>query len=393
MSCENKIGMSMQDSTFFIFASSAESLLSFRGPLIAALVSLQVKVHVAAPGLLVNSVIHNKLFSMGVTCHELALNRTGLNPFKDMTSLIELHGLLNRVKPDVLLAYTIKPVIYGLLAARFNHVPRRYALITGLGYAFTGQASGKRALVQWFARKLYRQALKSASLVFFQNPDDQQVFKALGLLSQDNPSLVVNGSGIDLDAFPVVPLATNKPVFLLIARLLGDKGVREYVQAAKRLGALHPESRFLLVGGLDTNPDGISQTELDEWVNGNLIEYLGHLNDVKPAIAQSSVYVLPSYREGTPRSVLEAMAMGRPIITTDAPGCRETVIDGENGFLVPVKSVDALVTAMQRFIDQPDLIEPMGKRSRQIAEDKYDVHKVNAVMLKAMGITGDGAAA
>ena len=376
-----------------IIAGHAGSLINFRGELIADMLLSGSEVSVMAPGLDSDLKILNYLQSLGVICNVLPLSRAGLNPVKDIISLFELHSLINKSNPDVLLAYTIKPVIYGLLAARFNHVPRRYALITGLGYAFTGEASGKRAVVQWFARKLYRQALKSASLVFFQNPDDQQVFKTLGLLSKDNASLVVNGSGVDLDAFPLVPLVTDKPVFMLIARLLGDKGVREYVQAAKRLRASHTESRFLLVGGLDTNPDGISQGELNEWIRDKVIEYLGHLDDVKPAIAQASVYVLPSYREGTPRSVLEAMAMGRPIITTDAPGCRETVIDGENGFLVPVKSVDALVTAMQCFIDQPDLIEPMGKRSRQIAEDKYDVHKVNAVMLKAMGITGDGAAA
>jgi glycosyltransferase involved in cell wall biosynthesis len=177
-----------------------------------------------------------------------------------------------------------------------------------------------------------------------------------------------------------------KPVFLLIARLIGDKGIREFVQAAQLIQRSYPDCRFLLVGGLDSNPDAISQIELDDWIHNGMVEYLGRLDDVRPAIARASVYVLPSYREGTPRSVLEAMAMGRAIITTDAPGCRETVIDGENGFLVPVKSVDALVDAMTRFIEDPDLAVRMGKRSREIAEEKYDVHKVNAVMLKEMGI-------
>jgi glycosyltransferase involved in cell wall biosynthesis len=228
--------------------------------------------------------------------------------------------------------------------------------------------------------------LRSAKVVFFQNPDDQQVFRARGILSPNSSSVVVNGSGVDLDKFVFISPLKVKPVFLLIARLIGDKGIREFVQAAQLIQRSYPDCRFLLVGGLDSNPDAISQIELDDWIHNGMVEYLGRLDDVRPAIARASVYVLPSYREGTPRSVLEAMAMGRAIITTDAPGCRETVIDGENGFLVPVKSVDALVDAMTRFIEDPDLAVRMGKRSREIAEEKYDVHKVNAVMLKEMGI-------
>ena len=162
------------------------------------------------------------------------------------------------------------------------------------------------------------------------------------------------------------------PHFLLIARLLGDKGIREYVQAAKLVKQQYPEAQFDLVGGLDTNPTSISQAELDQWIAAGTINFLGRLSDVRPAIAECSVYVLPSYREGTPRTVLEAMAMGRAVITTDAPGCRETVLDGDNGFLVPVKDTDALAQAMLRFIEQPELIAQMGQRSRSIAEEKYD---------------------
>ena len=173
---------------------------------------------------------------------------------------------------------------------------------------------------------------------------------------------------------------------MLIARLLGDKGVREYVQAARIVKKTHSNITFYLVGWIDENPDAIHQEELDCWVSEGVISFEGKLTDVRPAIEKCSVYVLPSYREGTPRTVLEAMAMGRPIITTDAPGCRETVVDGDNGFLVPVKSVDALVKAMQKFIDDPDLIAKMAKHSREIAIEKYDVDKVNAVMLREMDI-------
>lgn len=199
------------------------------------------------------------------------------------------------------------------------------------------------------------------------------------------PSSIVNGSGVDLSDYSLAPLP-SKPCFLLIARLLGDKGVREYAEAAQVVKSVHPEVVFRLVGWIDDNPDAISQRELDQWVDSGLLEFLGKLDDVRPAIADCSVYVLPSYREGTPRTVLEAMAMGRAVITTDAPGCRETVVDGDNGFLVPVKDVDALADAMMKMIYSAGLVARMGERSRRIAETKYDVHRVNASMLEGMGI-------
>ena len=201
--------------------------------------------------------------------------------------------------------------------------------------------------------------------------------------------MVVNGSGIDLAEYAVAPVPAA-PRFLLIARLLGDKGVREYAEAARRLRRQHPQARFSLVGWIDDSPDAIAQRELDGWVAEGALEFLGRLADVRPAIAAASVYVLPSYHEGTPRTVLEAMAMGRAIITTDAPGCRETVMEGNNGLLIPVRSVPALVEAMERFIAEPGLAERMGRRSRQVAEAKYDVRKVNAVMLREMGISPEG---
>jgi glycosyltransferase involved in cell wall biosynthesis len=201
---------------------------------------------------------------------------------------------------------------------------------------------------------------------------------------------VVNGSGVDLDKFVVKPLpdyATEGAVrFLFIGRLLGDKGVREYAEAARLLQLTHQQVRCVLVGWIDSNPNAITQAELDGWVADGRIEFWGRLTDVRPAIAACSVFVLPSYREGTPRTVLEAMAMGRAIVTTDAPGCRETVIHGENGFLVPVQDSVALAEAMRRFIDEPFLHQTMGTRSRQLAEEMYDVHKVNAVMLEGMDL-------
>ena len=177
-----------------------------------------------------------------------------------------------------------------------------------------------------------------------------------------------------------------KASFLLIARLLGDKGVREYAEAARIIKQDYPEAEFHLVGWIDDNPSAIEQDELDCWIADQRLQFWGKLSDVRPAIAASSVYVLPSYREGTPRTVLEAMAMGRAVITTDAPGCRETVNHGVNGYLVAVKSVDELVQAMRYFIEDPKLIDYMGQRSREIALNKYDVHQVNRHMLTEMGM-------
>lgn len=372
--------------TFLLVAGFPDSLLQFRGPLLNALLQHDLQVHVAAPGLTSDNPTRWQLEQRGFLVHDIPLDRTGMNPLSDLATLIRLWQLMLRIRPDYVLNYTIKPVIYGLLASRLAQVPHRFALITGLGYAFTGKASGLRGMVRSLVQGLYAKSLSHAEKVFFQNPDDEALFRVLKLLPLSVPSTVINGSGVDVSAFAVTALPAANPHFLLIARLLGDKGVREYALAAQRVKTLHPEVRFSLVGWIDENPDAIAQAELDQWIQEGTVEYLGRMSDVRPAIANCSVYVLPSYREGTPRTVLEAMAMGRAVITTDAPGCRETVVDGDNGFLVPVKSVEGLVAAMQRFIDEPGLAARMGARGRQIAGDKYDVHKVNAVMLREMGI-------
>ena len=369
--------------TVLLIASFPDSLIKFRGPLIDALLALGLEVHVAVPDLTEGDAVYQLLTHKGIKVHDIALQRTGVNPLADLRAMLQLFRLMKKLKPDMVLSYTIKPVIYGSMAAWLARVPRRFALITGLGYAFTGQASGKRGMVKALIRRLYRFALGRVDKAFFQNPDDEALFRQLGILPAQVPSCIVNGSGVDVAEYHQTPLP-DTPCFLLIARLLGDKGVREYAQAADQVKSKYPEARFQLVGWIDDNPDAIHQQELDGWVAAGTLEYLGKLSDVRPAVANCNVYVLPSYREGTPRTVLEAMAMGRAIITTDAPGCRETVVDGDNGYLVPVKAVNELKSAMLRFIEHSDLAVKMGLRSRQIAEEKYDVHKVNEQMLKEM---------
>ena len=377
---------------FVIISSFLPSVLNFRGKLLEALNNSGLEIHIFAPDLKDFAEEKTKLESLGYFVYDIPMQRTGTNPTADLKTLYAMYKLIKQIKPDYVLAYTIKPVIYGTLAAWMAKVPQRFALITGLGYAFQNVEKGtKRSLFQKIVHNLYKNALAHTHKVFFQNPDDLKLFQDLKLIKKQFPAVVVNGSGVNVSDFNVLalPIDQNKQTkisFLLIARLLGDKGVREYAAAAKIIKAQYPYVEFNLVGWIDENPNAISQVELDTWIAENTLNYWGKLSDVRPAITQSSIYVLPSYREGTPRTVLEAMAMGRAIITTDAPGCRETVINGDNGFLVKVKSVDSLVHAMQQFIQQPDLIVKMGQRSRQIALEKYDVHQVNKHMMQEMGL-------
>ena len=366
-------------------ASYPRSLLNFRGALLNALIAKGYEVHVAAPKLAEDSEFGVELVSMGLHVHELSIARGGLNPLIDFVTLCKLWLLMRRIKPDVTLSYTIKPVIYGGIASWLAGVPNRFALITGLGYAFTDDGRS-RIFVRWIVQKLYRLGLSKTQKVFFQNPDDKRLFYTLKIVQKSkNKTCLVNGSGVDLDKFIRAPFPRTIK-FLMIARLLGDKGIREFVQSAKLVRRRFPEVKFGVVGWIDDNPDSISFEELQAMIDAGDVEFHGRLSDVRPAIMAASVYVLPSYREGTPRTVLEAMAMGRPIVTTNAPGCRETVIHGKNGFLVPIKDAGELAEAMFRFVEMPGLIAEMGKCSRKLVENKYDVHEVNKVMLREMEI-------
>lgn len=364
-----------------IVAGFNKSLILFRKELIEQWLKSGCAVIAAAPG----REIEEALTELGAGYHTLPLERTGLNPMKDLILLLRLIQLLKKERPDYLYLYTIKPVIYGSLAARVLPSCRVFSMITGLGYAFT-RSEDEGKLLRKLLVILYRLALRRNRKVFFQNPDDESFFVDNGIV--DLKKVVrVNGSGVNTDYFRMTPHKQGVVSFLMIARLLVEKGIVEYMEAARKVKAKHPETRFMLVGwSFDKNPSAIGQGQVEEWQKEGIVEICGETGDVRPYIARAGIYVLPSYREGTPRTVLEAMAMGRAVITTDVPGCRETVIEGRNGFLVPVRDSEALAEAMEKFIENPALIEQMGAESQKIAKEKYDVHKVNRVINREMGL-------
>lgn len=364
-----------------IVAGLGSSLIRFRGDLIKSWLNLGYEVVAAAPG----REVEQQLTELGVPYYSIPLKRTSLNPLTDLTLTCSLIRIIKKEKPPYLFLYTVKPVIYGSLAVLLNRKTVVYSMITGLGYALSGKP-GKRTFLETLVTRLYRFALKSNKLVFFQNPDDLNAFINLNIVTADR-AFQVNGSGVNVEYFSPANLPIGPPTFLLIARLLREKGIIEFIEAAKVIKTKYPETCFSMVGwSFDENPSAISAAQVEQWQGEGFVEIYGETDDVRPYIDAASVYVLPSYREGTPRTVLEAMAMGRPVITTDVPGCRETVVDGVNGFLVPVRNNEALVKAMERFIAEPGLIAQMGAESRRIAEEKYDVHKVNKVINEAMGL-------
>ncbi len=370
-----------------ILASYAPSLIKFRGRLIENMVAAGHEVITAAPD--DDGSIEDALGMIGARYVQAPLSRVGMNPLADMRSLWALTALMRHLKPDLLISYTMKPVIYGSLAAKIARVPKIFPMVTGLGYCFSEGTEVKRRLLRLITSALYRLSLRRTDAVIFQNQDDIDEFRHRRIIARDQPVLLVNGSGVDTGQFEASPIPEGAPSFLLVARMIRDKGVFDFVEAARRLRRRFAEPRFHLLGWIDGGPTSARQEDLDAWREEDVADYLGYADDVRPHLQACSVFVLPTYlREGVPRSILEALAMGRAIITTDTPGCRTTVIDGENGFLVPPKDPKALATAMQRFVEDPGLAARMGQRSRELALERFDVRKINAKLLDAMGLIG-----
>ncbi|MFC1681957.1 glycosyltransferase family 4 protein [Pseudomonadota bacterium] len=323
------------------------------------------------------------LEKLGAQCIDIELSRYGINPFVEARTLYRLYRVLVNLQPDIVFNFTIKPVIYGSIAARFSGKARVYSMITGLGHLFM-QGSSKYALLRVLTRYLYRLALKHNRHVFFQNAEDRALFQAYGLVKEEQ-GVTLNGTGIDLEKFKPDQTEAATGTFILASRLLWSKGIQEYVEAARDLRQRYPDSDFQLLGGLDDNPSSVTRKDIDDWDNENVINYLGETTDVRPYLKKASVLVLPTkYREGLPRSILEAMALGKAVIATDVPGCRDAVEEGENGFLVRVGSVESLRNTMERFLTNPELAVRMGQASRRLAETKYSVKDVNERILSKM---------
>lgn len=357
--------------------SHAPSLVNFRGHLILELVKQGWQVFGIAPNH--DEFTRRKIEDLGAFPVDCSFSRAGLNPFRDSLDLLRLSWLLSKLKLDSVVCYFVKPVIYGTIAARLARVPQRFAMIEGLGFVFNpsvGRLSSRRRLLKAVVVSLYRCSLKYAHRVIFLNRDDLNELVGLGVLPLER-SCHLGGIGVDLKFWSQTPPVEKRITFILVARLLREKGIEEYIRAAIDVKNSYPDARFILLGGLDENPSSISAEEVNEWVKDGIVEWPGHV-PVKPWLDDSSVFVLPSfYREGVPLSIQEAMAVGRAVITTDAPGCRETVEDGFNGFLVPIRNSDVLAERMIFFIKNPEFIVRMGNASRALALKRFNVHEVN----------------
>lgn len=360
-----------------ILCNSGQMLLNFRKHLISDLVNTGFIVYCLAPNYRDEQEI--QILQLGAIPVEFYLRRNSINPLHDFLSLISLMGVLSSIQPTYVLAITAKPIVWGLLAAASVRVPYRFALFTGLGYAFTSTNSLKQKILKGILGFLYKLSLPLATKVIFQNSDDASEIMNMCKLSSKKAT-VIKGTGVSLKEWTYHPPHVEPITFTFVGRLLKEKGVLEFLQAAQEIRSRYPSIRFWLLGQFDTNPGSLIKEQIQELIDGQSIQWFGFV-DVKDYLRQTSVFVLPSYREGVPRSTQEAMAMGRPVITTDVPGCRETVINGYNGFLVPPRDVAALIMAMQKFINQPQLISDMGRKSYELTIKLFNVNKINEMYI------------
>lgn len=359
-----------------IALNTAWNLVNFRAGLILALVKAGYDVVAVAP---VDDYAA-RLDSLGCRFAPLPMDNKGTHPGRDLLLLWRFFWLLRRERPAVFLGYTVKPNVYGSLAAQLLGIPV-VNNIAGLGAVFI-----KGGWLARFVRGLYRLALSRSAKVFFQNDDDLRLFVEGGLVRAVQTDRVP-GSGVDLSRFAPQPMPDKRRIrFLLIARLLWDKGIGEYVEAARILKRRGVNAEFCVLGFLDVqNPTAVSRTQMDGWVTEGLVNYLGVADDVRPFIAESDCVVLPSYREGTPRTLLEAAAMGRPIVTTDAVGCREVVDDGVNGFLCRLRDAIDLAEKLEQLVKlTPEARHEMGRKGREKIEREFDEKIVIAKYLAAI---------
>lgn len=363
---------------FLLISPKNRTVYNFRGNLIKDIINKGYEVIVTGP----DKIDVDRICDLGASFREIHINKNGTSIWEDIRYCGKLLKLMRAEKPDVVLGYTVKPVVYGAIAAKIAGVKNINCMITGAGYTFTATTL-KANVLGFIVRLLYKIGLGCANHVIFQNKDDLKEFVERQLVAK-NKCHVVHGSGVDMTKFnqETFPDTIN---FFMLSRLLKSKGVNEYLKAAEILKEKYPDVEFTLLGKYETSmQDAIDKDYVENLIKKGVIRRYEETSDVRPFYKQCSVYVLPSYREGTPRTVLEAMAVGRPIVTTDTNGCRDTVEDGKNGFLIPIKNVEMLAEKMEKFILQPNLIPCFGRESYQLCCEKYDVTKVNEDMLKIM---------
>lgn len=355
-----------------LIGNQTSTILLFRKRLIEKFIEEGAVVHTLTMDSDVNA--FKKIIELGAHPGCYRFSRSGMNPVSDAINTIRLAKTIKEIKPDVVFCFFPKPVIFGTLAARLAGVKNINVLLEGLGYCFTKgatQENFKKRVVRKIQTLLYKLALPLTKKVLFLNSDDYKDLLIEHRI-QVKSTEVVGGIGVNLQQYSYVPARTDVIHFTMVSRLLVEKGVREYVLAAEKVKRLYPDVQFSIAGTFDDNPGGIAREEFETWIKKGDVNFLGQVSDIKNHLINSSIFVLPSYREGVPRSTQEAMAIGRPIITTDVPGCRETVIAGYNGFLIPPWDADELANKMIYFIKQPELIIQMGLASRTIALEKFD---------------------
>lgn len=314
--------------------------------------------------------------------HPLVLSRKGMHIWQEFKTIIALVKLYKNLKPDIVHHLTIKPIIYGGIASKITKMPSVVFALTGLGYVIIDRGM-KASLLRLLVKRLYSFSLKNKnSITIFQNQDDKDLFINWKIVSEDK-AILIKSSGVDVNHFCLLPQTKNNIVTIILpARMLRDKGVYEFIAAA-RIIKQKERAHFILVGGIDAdNPAAISEQEINNWVKDGVIEWLGFQKHMLDILRIADIVCLPSYREGVPKALLEAAACGKPIVTTSAPGCKEVVMDGWNGFLVPVRDEHALAQALIKLIQNQSLREQFGSHSRQIVLDEFSLEKVNQTTIE-----------
>ncbi len=369
-----------KNKTLLVVCAHGDTLINFRLDFLKCFITKGYSIYAIAPEISLSK--KEELKFNNISFIELPFERKGSNPFETVMSCFRLYKKTSEIRPDLIFSYNHKAVLLASIAGYFANVKNIYCMITGRGHVFDDNEYIHR-LRRFFAVIALRFSLILNKKVFFQNPDDVDLFEQYRLVKPDQVA-IVNGSGVNVEFFQESPLPKGL-IFLTAARLLKTKGLYEFAKAFKEFKKNYPESKAYVVGSEDKHSDSISLEEIESWSSKYDVEYLGYYKDIRKAIDLCSVFVLLSYNEGTPRSVLEAMAMGRPILTTNTSGCRETVVSGRNGFLAEVKNIEDSKSKMEKFTNE-DIRKKLGRESKKICLEKYDVRKVNKVLLEEMNI-------